>query len=205
MGRSSQTGRPGAGNSRREVLQGLTAVALTGLAASPACSNRSKPVLRRDRVRPPGALPETEFVSRCIRCARCAAVCPYRAVELLGLEYGRQAGTPVVDVLDTPCYLCMACVEVCPTEALVPIELEETRMGLATVNRETCIAWNGRGLCRTCYSVCPLRDRAITNWEFKPEVVEDTCTGCGICVHACPVVDSTGEKPIHIEPPAVKT
>lgn len=154
----------------------------------------------RDHLRPPGALDEDDFTARCIRCGRCAAVCPYESIRLLDLRHGLDAGTPIVDVLDTPCYLCMLCVDVCPTRALEPIALEETAMGTAVVNHETCVAWTGESLCKTCYTVCPLRDRAITNWEFRPAIVAEVCTGCGICVHACPVVDGNGDKPIAIDP-----
>ena len=79
--------------------------------------------------------------------------------------------------------------------------LEDTRMGLAIIDKDACAAWNGTALCRTCYSVCPLRDKAIVFDEMLPRVVDDVCTGCGVCVNACPVVQNDqGQKAIRVEP-----
>jgi len=153
-----------------------------------------------NRLRPPGAVDEKTFTGRCIRCGRCAEVCPYRAILPLEATDGVHAGTPLIQVDEIPCYLCMECVEVCPTGALQRIELAETRMGTAVINRHTCMAWTDDTLCRTCYSVCPLRDTAIHLTEFKPHVNPAACTGCGICAHACPVVGSDGSRPIVVDP-----
>ncbi len=177
---------------------------LAGLVSAPSLA-LAGPV-GRDRLRPPGAIDEDDFASRCIRCGRCAAVCPYESIRMLGLSEGLHTGTPIVDLLEVPCYMCMECVDVCPTRAIEPVEMEEITMGTAKVDREMCVAWNGTSLCRTCYTVCPLRDRAITNWELKPEVVDDVCTGCGVCVHACPISDETGtRKAIYVDPPGVQS
>jgi len=179
-------------------------VTLAGLVSAPSLA-LAGPV-GRDRLRPPGALDEDHFASRCIRCGRCAAVCPYESIQMLGLGEGLHAATPIVEPVEVPCYMCMECVDVCPTRAIEPVEMEEITMGTAKVDREMCVAWNGTSLCRTCYTVCPLRDRAITNWEFKPEVVDDVCTGCGVCVHACPISDETGDrKAIYVDPPGVRS
>jgi ferredoxin-type protein NapG len=153
-----------------------------------------------NRLRPPGAVDEDRFTGRCIRCGRCAEVCPYRSIIPLDARNGLHAGTPLIRVEEVPCYLCMECVEVCPTGALQPIRLTETRMGTAVINRMTCVAWTDVALCRTCYSVCPLRDSAIHLREFRPHVDPSACTGCGICAHACPVEDGQGLKPVVIDP-----
>ena len=36
----------------------------------------------RERVRPPGALKEHEFLSSCIKCGQCVQVCPVNAIKL---------------------------------------------------------------------------------------------------------------------------
>jgi len=127
-------------------------------------------------------------------------VCPYHCIKPLDIRDGTSAGTPIIDVRENPCFLCMECVKVCPTGALQPIALEETRMGLAIIDLKTCAAHQPEILCRTCYSVCPIRDIAIELIEFIPRIVDDACTGCGVCVQACPVELSGGAKPIRIEP-----
>ena len=40
-------------------------------------------VVEADVLRPPGALPEGEFMARCIKCARCIDVCPTDVLEPL--------------------------------------------------------------------------------------------------------------------------
>ncbi len=162
-----------------------------GLLASPVTTNR---------LRPPGAVPEDLFAGRCIRCGRCVEVCPYHAISLLDIRAGVFAGTPLVAVEQVPCSLCMKCVQVCPTGTLARVSQEETRMGLAVINRFACLAWSGRTLCRTCYDKCPFKDRAIFLEQLHPMIREDACTGCGLCTHACPVTDPQGLKAINIEP-----
>ena len=184
---------------RRSFLGGLAALGLAGVAGLVLRRARKSPVAL-NRLRPPGAIPEGDFSSQCIRCGRCAEVCPYTSVKLLGLQAGTDAGTPLIEAEIIPCYLCMECVTVCPSGALRPIELEETRMGLAVIDPETCVALLGTLLCRTCYNVCPLQDTAIDLPAMEPRVIEEGCTGCGICVHACPVDGEDGRKAINITP-----
>jgi len=162
-----------------------------GLFGSPVATNR---------LRPPGAVPEEEFIGRCIRCGRCVESCPYRCITMLDIRQGLHAGTPLIAVEQIPCYLCMKCVVVCPTGSLRPISQEATRMGTAVLNTFTCAAWNGTALCRTCYDVCPYKGKAIMLNELLPKVLEAACTGCGLCTHACPVTTDTGLKAINIEP-----
>lgn len=161
----------------------------------------ARPVVKVNVLRPPGAVKEKEYPGKCIRCGRCAEVCPYRCIQLLDLRAGLNAGTPVVEVEKSPCYLCMKCVHVCPTGALRPIEQHQTRMGLAVVDKHSCVSWNNSGLlCKTCYNVCPFLDKAIIMTEFRPQVDSRYCTGCGICTRACLVSRENGGKAINVEP-----
>ncbi len=149
-----------------------------------------------NHLRPPGAVPEEIFPAKCIRCGRCAEICPYRSIRVLDVKYGVFAGTPLIEVEKIPCYLCMKCVEICPTGTLRPISQEEVRMGVAVINRRQCITWRGIALCRTCYNVCPFKEKAIHLDQLRPVVDEKYCTGCGLCTHGCPV----NPKAINIEP-----
>ena len=184
------------GQTRRSFIKFLaTAFLLFRPGVAQAGPLLSSPV-KVNRLRPPGAVPEELFPAKCIRCGRCAEICPYRSIKILDVRYGVFAGTPLINVEEIPCYLCMKCVEVCPTGTLRPISQEETRMGLAVINRRRCVTWLGQALCRTCYNVCPFKEKAIHLDQLRPVVDERFCTGCGLCTHGCPV----NPKAINIEP-----
>lgn len=142
-------------------------------------------------LRPPGAADEDLFLSRCLHCGQCAAVCPAHCVRLdepaslLGL------GTPVVDPAREPCILCMRCGPACPSGALADVPMERANMGRAELNRATCTQWNDTRYCRTCYEKCPLRATAIVLEFGLNPVVTQACVGCGVCEHVCPVAAIT--------------
>ncbi len=151
-------------------------------------------------IRPPGALPEADFLGACIRCGLCVRDCPYD-ILFLG-EVGEQVptGTPYFIARTGPCEMCVdiPCVKACPTNALDHdlTEIEDSRMGLAVVvDQESCIAFHGLR-CEVCFNICPIRGRAITldmqhnarsgkHALFIPVVHSDACTGCGLCERAC--------------------
>ena len=141
-------------------------------------------------LRPPGALPEREFLATCIRCGKCAQACPYGSIALASLTDGfLSMGTPVIKARKTPCYLCMKCPPVCPSGALKRTlkKKEEVRMGTAIINKDSCLAWQGT-LCRSCFDDCPIYDEAIKMDEkLQPVVDKDKCVGCGVCENVCPV------------------
>lgn len=151
-------------------------------------------------LRPPGALPEREFQSACVRCGLCARACPYNTLKLAELGDGPAIGTPYFIAREVPCEMCdhIPCVKACPTGALdhALVNIEKARMGKAVLTgRESCL--NMQGLrCDVCYRVCPLIDKAITlqmthnartakHAIFEPVVHADACTGCGKCEKAC--------------------
>ena len=186
---------------RRTLLRSLAgAVALLGLNASRARAKILESPVTTNRLRPPGAVPEEIFPAKCIRCGRCVEVCPYRSILMLDIRAGVHAGTPLVEAENIPCYLCMKCVDVCPTGSLTRVAQEDTRMGLAVVDKFSCTAWAGTILCRTCYDKCPFPEQAIRLDQLQPVVVTDYCTGCGLCTNACPVTLDSGMKAINIEP-----
>lgn len=162
-------------------------------------------------LRPPAALKDEDFIKACVRCGTCVEACPYDTLKLATIDDHTAIGTPFFEPRLTPCYMCVdvPCVPVCPSGALdvkliakqvdevVTIEpdIDKAKMGIAVVDQESCLAFWGIQ-CDACYRACPLLDKAITleyqrnertgkHAFLKPLVHQDSCTGCGLCEHAC--------------------
>ncbi|MEN8727884.1 MAG: ferredoxin-type protein NapG [Sulfurovum sp.] len=144
-------------------------------------------------LRPPGALPEKDFLAACIKCGLCAEACVNRDTNIdketgkprpgtLQMAKGGDSlliGTPYFVPTEVPCYMCedIPCVPVCPSGALdMPtllnekeeLDINKASMGLAVVHKESCIAFWGIQ-CDACYRACPLLDVAITLEYVKNE------------------------------------
>ncbi len=157
-------------------------------------------------IRPPGALPEDDFLAACIRCGLCVRDCPYDTLVLaeLGVD-GAATGTPYFTARNIPCEMCddIPCVAACPTGALDKdlTVIDDARMGTAVlVDQENCLNFLGLR-CDVCYRVCPVIDEAITletmhnersghHAIFAPTVHADKCTGCGVCEKSCVLPES---------------
>jgi polyferredoxin len=200
---------------RRKVLTSLGA----GAALVPLM--RATPGFATERherlLRPPGALDEEYFLSRCIRCGECMKACPNNALHPAFNEAGLEGlWTPVmvprIGYCETSCVLCS---EVCPTGAIWEISSKEKgwaasaiqdakpiRVGTAFYDRGRCLPWAMATDCIVCEEWCPTSPKAI---YLKPAEVVDAegkvkqvkqpnldparCVGCGACEYACPVQD----------------
>lgn len=173
----------------RTVLAGGALAGLLGLRRSRTASNGERGSL--GILRPPGSANELDFLTRCIRCTRCADVCEVGCIRLFGPEGGSLQGTPYIFPHQAGCNLCLRCGQTCPTEAIVPLEdFRDARMGVAAVDERLCVSHNGTGVCGACHTVCPVRNRAITqDLRNAPRVHPEHCTGCGLCEEACIVRD----------------
>ena len=151
-------------------------------------------------IRPPGAVPEA-FNALCARCGNCMKACRYGLIV-------PDLGTSGIDGLLTPvinfrsgnpdqekfCFHeCTECTRVCPTGALHNLSNEQkqqTAIGVAVVDKKTCIAWEKHEYCVVCSEYCPyhaiieIDDNGVT----CPEVDEAKCRGCGACESQCPAL-----------------
>jgi ferredoxin len=132
-------------------------------------------------IRPPGALPEEEFLKRCIKCGQCMRICPTNVIQPGGIEGGLEnLWTPMLNnrIGSSGCQLnCVACGQVCPTSAIRPITLDEKKglgefahigpikLGTAFVDRNRCLPWAMDRPCIVCEENCPLSPKAIYTQE----------------------------------------
>jgi polyferredoxin len=167
-------------------------------------------------IRPPGSVPEDEFLRRCIKCDQCIRVCPTNVLQPAMFEAGLEGlWTPIMISKMGWCELnCTLCSQVCPTGAIREISIAEKlgagpfeahgpiKTGTAFYNRGRCLPWAMDTSCVVCEEVCPVSPKAIfTKIIRKPDrygrmielkqpyIDPDRCIGCGICEHECPVKD----------------
>jgi ferredoxin len=158
-------------------------------------------------VRPPGSVPEAEFLQMCIRCGECFQVCPSDVLQPLSFQQGLEGlWTPHVVADWAGCASsCNACGQVCPTGAIRALPLEEkrhARIGLAIINKSTCLPFNGEP-CQLCVDECTAAGYDALEFvavgtevdelgqpiegtgELAPLLIPDKCVGCGLCQTRC--------------------
>lgn len=166
----------------------VTTVAVFGLSSAfVERPSDSIPNYEPNILRPPGALKEKDFLSACIRCNLCQDACPDNVIRLATSIDPVQKDTPFILPTSKGCRLCLDCTKVCPTGALRPVEtMDLVKMGVAVVDKRTCVSHNGTGVCGACHTACPLKNKAIVQGlRNAPEVIDDACVGCGLCEEAC--------------------
>jgi len=201
------------GMDRRKVL----VAAATGAAVLPLA--RASDTLDSnyyDRlIRPPGSVPERDFMERCIRCAECMKVCPNNALHPALLESGIEGlWTPILIPRIGYCEpTCVLCGQVCPTGAIQKIteeqklgnpvrHVEPIKIGTAFYDHGRCLPWSMATPCIVCEEFCPTSPKSIWVEEIdvpdrnghmvhvqRPHVDPQLCIGCGACEKVCPVQD----------------
>jgi len=201
---------------RRRTLTGVAA----GVALLPVLRSTAGLAVEGDSrlIRPPGALDETNFLARCIRCGECMKVCPNNALHPTLTEAGLEGiWTPVLVSRIGYCEpSCVFCGQVCPTGAIWEITQAEKgwvgpatgkgakpiRLGTAFCDRGRCLPWAMATECIVCEEWCPTSPKAVylrpaevfdadgnPKQVRQPYVDPERCVGCGACEFACPVRD----------------
>ena len=151
-------------------------------------------------LRPPGALPQDDFLSTCSRCAVCVAVCPAHAIKL-DTSGVKGNGAPYIVPSEMACVVCdgLHCMQNCPSGALVFTPPAEIDMGTAVWHEHLCVRTRGEN-CTICVDQCPMGSAALTLEDGRVKVIEDGCVGCGVCEQQCP----TTPKSITVTPKSVR-
>lgn len=166
---------------RRGLLAGgaLVAASLAVGGAATALAGENTPL------RPPSAQDEEKFLAACLKCDRCRSICPLGSIRTATVEEGLlNWRTPVMDFRRGICDFCGKCEDVCPTGAIAGVSAESSRIGVAVVDQERCIAWI-QGSCRVCADACPYEALSVDG-SGRPVVDVTRCNGCGICENICP-------------------
>lgn len=158
-------------------------------------------------IRPPGALPEAQFLHKCVKCGECMKACPTNGLQPALAEAGPEGiWTPMLVPKIGYCeFYCSLCTQVCPSAAIKELTIEEkirVRIGTAWINKNRCIPYFLGRPCIVCEEHCPTSPKAIklvtvetilpdgTVAKQKAPVIDlDLCIGCGICEYRCPVMD----------------
>jgi polyferredoxin len=193
---------PAFGLSRRTFISSLAAgAALPFFLDARTMAKRPDPYL----VRPPGALPENEFLNRCVRCGECMKVCIGNGLQPTFLSAGLEGMfSPRLQSRTGYCeYNCTLCGQVCPTGALTELTLAQkhiTKIGNIFFDKNRCLPYAKGIPCIVCEEHCPTPDKAIQFREAhvlnskeekvlvkQPYVIDERCIGCGICETKCPL------------------
>ncbi|MBF0417277.1 MAG: 4Fe-4S binding protein [Magnetococcales bacterium] len=210
-GARSSIGKPLDLNRRRVVEIALASVVAVPMTQG-SLSARSTPI--PEVIRPPGSLPEAQFLARCIKCGLCMRVCPTNVLQPALLEAGFEGlWTPILMNSVGYCeHHCVLCGQVCPTAAIRPLSVAEkvgaspfsqpVRLGTAFFDRGRCLPWAMDVPCIVCEETCPTSPKAIWYESVsviardgrkvalkRPFVQPELCIGCGVCENKCPVTD----------------
>ncbi len=210
--RDSTLDVPGVELSRRALIGGILGGVATGLAMRadilhPSHANIPLPLRHQGLIRPPGALPEPEFLQRCARCGECMRACPTNTLQPDWYRAGLEGlWAPRMNLRHAACdQKCSVCGQVCPTQSIRNLSLSErvhARVGTAIIVRDTCIPWSRDRECLVCRTQCPydavvFRFKSDESSVGLPTVDGDKCNGCGRCEDRCPI---KGDSAIVVTP-----
>lgn len=157
-------------------------------------------------IRPPGSLPEPEFLARCVRCGECMRACLTNTLQPDWYRAGIEGlWAPHMSLRHAACeQTCNVCGQVCPTGAIRPLDMLEkqhAKVGTAVVIRDRCLPWSQDRRCLICDEQCPYNAIVFRHDQDHhvglPVVNADKCNGCGQCEDKCPVL---GEAAIVVVP-----
>ncbi len=139
-------------------------------------------------IRPPWSA--ADFDRACTSCGDCVPACPE---SILARD---SHGRPVLNLDRGGCTFCGECDSACVSRDGRPAAIDRAAFAegaralpLVAELGAACISIQGVA-CRLCGDPCDpraIRFRPMLGGRVLPEISSETCTGCGVCVSACPV------------------
>ena len=196
---------------RRNFIWGITGGITANLCLKsdllhPSNSFLPMPLRHKKLIRPPGALLEPEFLSRCVRCGECMRACLTNTLQPDWYRTGIEGlWAPYMNLRHAACeQTCNVCGKVCPTKAirdLSIIEKQYAKVGTAVIDKNRCLPWVQDKRCLICDEQCPYNAIVFiydSNHKVNLPVVDaNKCNGCGQCEDKCPII---GDSAILVEP-----
>jgi ferredoxin-type protein NapF len=146
-------------------------------------------------VRPPYALNESLFQSKCPQCESkgCAASCDEEII-VIGVD-----GIPILSFAKSGCTFCEECAVECVAGVLDLEKGAERINARFIISVESCMAHHGT-ICFSCKEPC-LEDAILFAGLFNPVIDDVKCTGCGLCLGRCPT-GAISSRPLPLAVPA---
>lgn len=129
-------------------------------------------------LRPPWL--SADRLSGCTACGACVSACPETVIK------PDAAGRPIVDFSINGCTFCGECASACPENLFRPLDTPPWNAVVSVA--ASCFLQSGIS-CQLCTDFCDA-DALQYDLSVRPvgalRIVHDACTGCGMCVGACP-------------------
>ena len=163
---------------RRDFIKKMAGLGVLGLAAAAGIYGAKYYKSHELKLRPPGAVPEDQFLALCIKCGQCLQVCPYDSIFLEDVNGKAGVGTAYIDPQKRGCYLCKAfpCILACPSGALdhEKDDIKLVHMGMAViVNENACLALHNKKVPDSAIDAIYDHSPALTKEERKNRKIED--------------------------------
>ncbi len=129
-------------------------------------------------IRPPYFFDRSAFYKECVNCeGKCAKVCEEQIISIM------EDKTPKLTFEESGCTYCDECALACDFGVL-DLQYKSKIEAKIKIDMLQCLSWQ-KTMCFSCKDVC-LDDSIEFLGLFRPEILYEKCTNCGLCVGVCP-------------------